>query len=135
MARALNARLGTFMDDVQCADPIITRSEQREADLTMQRTRNKSASYRYHALGKGKADRNMEPFYIDIMPDDGPTALSSHQGEEFIIVVSGQLKVIYGKEEHLLGSGDTIYYNSIVPHHVGAVGGSPCSIFAIIYYP
>lgn len=135
VARALNARLGTFMDDVQCADPIITRAEHREADLTMQKTRNRNASYRYHSLGKGKADRNMEPFYIDIMPETEEVALSSHQGEEFIIVTSGRLKVIYGKEEQVLGPGDTVYYNSIVPHYVGAAGDEPCSIYAVIYYP
>ena len=99
----------------------------------MQKTRNTKACYRYHSLAKGKADRNMEPFFIEIMPDEDHS-LSSHQGEEFIIVVSGKLKVVYGKEEQILGPGDTVYYNSIVPHYVGAHEG-PCSIYAIMYYP
>jgi transcriptional regulator with XRE-family HTH domain len=135
VARALKARLGTFMDDVQCHDPIIVRAEQRDTDLSMQKARSKSASYSYHSLGKGKTDRNMEPFFIDIMPDNEEVAFSSHQGEEFIIVVSGHLKIIYGKEDHILGPGDTAYYNSIVPHYVGAANGEPCSIYAVMYYP
>ncbi len=133
VARALGARLGTFMDDVHSADPIIARAEDRDVDLAMQKTRNTKACYCYHSLAKGKADRNMEPFFIEIMPDDDHS-LSSHQGEEFIIVVSGKLKVVYGKEEQILGPGDTVYYNSIVPHYVGAHEG-PCSIYAIMYYP
>lgn len=136
VARALNARLGTFMDDVECHDPIVARAQDRETDLAMQKSRGTRACYHYHSLGKGKNDRNMEPFYIDITPDpEDDHSLSSHQGEEFIIVVSGKLRVIYGKTEHLLGPGDTIYYNSIVPHYVGAADNGPCSIYAVMFYP
>ena len=102
----------------------------------MQKSRNKKASYRYHSLGKGKADRNMEPFFVEITPDaNQDTELSSHQGEEFIVVVSGKLKLTYGKETHVLEPGDSVYYNSIVPHHVGTAGDAPCCIHAVIYYP
>lgn len=136
VAHALHTRLGTFMDDAACQDPIITRRHGREADLTMQRSREKKAGYRYYSLGKGKADRNMEPFFIEVLPETAEDRkLSSHQGEEFIIVCSGRLRVIYGNENAVLEAGDTIYYNSIVPHYAGAEGNEPCSIYAVFYYP
>jgi transcriptional regulator with XRE-family HTH domain len=136
VAQALHVRLGTFMDDVPCKDPIVVRSQARDADLTMQIRADRPASYRYYALGKGKVDRNMEPFFIEVMPDAlEDQKLSSHQGEEFIIVHSGRLLVVYGNERHILSSGDSVYYNSIVPHYVGAEGDGPCSIYAIIYHP
>jgi len=137
IARALGVRLGTFMDDEISRDPIISRAGERTADLTMHKARNSRAEFVYHALGKGKSDRNMEPFYIEIAPGE-PGAEhkpSSHQGEEFILVVKGKLLVVYGREEHILEAGDTIYYNSIVPHHVGAYGNEPAEIVAVIYYP
>lgn len=135
VARALNVRLGTFMDDVHCKDPIIVRRSDNENDLIMQRSHNKRAAYRYFSLGKGKSDRNMEPFFIEIQPEaPEDQELSSHQGEEFIMVASGKLKVVYGKEVQILEPGDTAYYNSIVPHYVGAEDG-PCTIYAVIYYP
>ena len=136
VAHALHVRLGTFMDDVACQDPIIVHRHAREADLTMQQSRDKKESYRYYALGKGKVDRNMEPFFIEVLPEtEQDRKLSSHQGEEFIIVCSGKLRVLYGNEDKVLEAGDTAYYNSIVPHYVGAVGDEPCSIYAIFYYP
>lgn len=136
VAQALHLRLGTFMDDVVCNDPIIVRRQSRDADLTMQSRADKPASYRYYALGKGKVDRNMEPFFIEVMADpEEDRKLSSHQGEEFIIVCSGKLLVVYGNERQILEPGDTVYYNSIVPHYVGAEGSEPCSIYAIIYHP
>ncbi len=135
VARALNVRLGTFMDDVHTKDPIITRATEREDDLVMQRAHNKRGAYRYFALGKGKSDRNMEPFFIEINPEaEEDRALSSHQGEEFIVVHSGKLLVKYGQNSQVLEAGDSVYYNAIVPHYVGAIDG-PCSIYAVIYYP
>jgi transcriptional regulator with XRE-family HTH domain len=137
VARALGVRLGTFMDDKITQDPIISRAGERTADLTMHKARNSRAELVYHSLGKGKSDRNMEPFYIEILPDEKGVEhrLSSHQGEEFILVTKGRLLVIYGRGEHILEVGDTVYYNSIVPHHVGAYGDESAEIVAVIYYP
>jgi len=137
VARALGVRLGTFMDDKITQDPIISRAGDRTVDLTMHKARNSRAELVYHSLGKGKSDRNMEPFYIEIMPDEkgADHKPSSHQGEEFILVTKGRLLVVYGHEKHILEPGDTVYYNSVVPHHVGAYGKEPAEIVAVIYYP
>ena len=86
------------------------------------------------ALGQGKSDRHMEPLYIEIGPEE-PAALTSHEGEEFLIALSGQLVIHYGKERHLLEPGDSAYYNSIVPHSVSAGGGQPASAYAVVYQP
>lgn len=136
VAHALHVRLGTFMDDVTCQDPIIVHKHAREADLTMQSSEGRQTLYRYYSLGKGKADRNMEPFFIEVLPEaEEDIKLSSHQGEEFIIVSSGKLLVIYGNERRVLEPGDTVYYNSIVPHYIGAAGDEPCSIYATLFHP
>jgi transcriptional regulator with XRE-family HTH domain len=137
VAKALGVRLGTFMDDEITRDPIISRMGERTADLTMHKARNSRAELVYHSLGKGKSDRNMEPFHIEIMPAEKGVEpkLSSHQGEEFILVTKGRLLVIYGREEHILEVGDTVYYNSIVPHYVGACGDESTEIIAVIYHP
>ena len=136
VAHALHVRLGTFMDDAVSKDPIVVRRGAREEDLTMQQSRDKKASYRYFSLGKGKTDRNMEPFFIEITSEpEEERKLSSHQGEEFIIVAAGKLLVIYGNEQHVLERGDSAYYNSIVPHYAGAIGDEPCSIYAVLFYP
>ena len=136
IAHALQVRLGTFMDDVSCNDPIIVTKNGREADLVMHHSLGRHTLYKYFSLGKGKTDRNMEPFYIEVMPEpEDDIKLSSHQGEEFIIVHKGQLLVIYGNERSVLNPGDTVYYNSIVPHYVGAYGTEPCSIYATFYHP
>lgn len=136
VARALGVRLGTFLDDQFTRDPIISRLDSGAADEALHTGRIPRPSYVYHALGKGKNDRNMEPFYIKISPE--PTSerkTTSHQGEEFILVLKGELLVVYGRENHVLKAGETIYYNSIVPHFVGAAGDEPVEILAVAYNP
>ena len=129
-------RLGTFLDDQYTRDPIIGRIGGEGGDPALHTGRMARPTYVYHALGKGKSDRNMEPFYIEIFPDPSvERKTSSHQGEEFILVLEGELLVIYGRESHVLKAGDTIYYNSIVPHFVGAAGDAPVRIMAVAYNP
>jgi transcriptional regulator with XRE-family HTH domain len=136
VARALGVRLGTFLDDQFTRDPIISHiSDESEADEALHTGRIPRPSYTYHALGKGKNDRNMEPFHVRIFPDSSERKTTSHQGEEFILVLKGELLVVYGRENFLLKAGDTIYYNSIVPHYVGAVGDGPAEILAVTYNP
>lgn len=139
IALALGQRLGTFMDDVIDGDMCKTcRVDRAEDDAVLRKARGKRASFCYHSLGKAKTDRHMEPFFIEVYPDEegtGEKPLSSHEGEEFIVVVAGELEVILGKEHHILGPGDSIYYNSVVPHYVGCGNAQKTDIYAVLYIP
>jgi quercetin dioxygenase-like cupin family protein len=78
----------------------------------------------------------MEPFFVEIYPESAQDKkLSFHEGEEFIVVLSGRLEVIYGQEVHLLEPGDSIYYNSVVPHNVSCKGTDKATIYAVLYIP
>ena len=78
----------------------------------------------------------MEPFIIDIQPsEDRNFKLSAHEGEEFIYVMSGQVEIEYGKEKFTLSEGDSIFYDSIVKHHVHGANGQAAKILAVVYIP
>ena len=135
IARALGLRLGTFLDDQVSRDPLIVRLGERSQELAMHQHGDTPASHTYHSLGRGKTDRHMEPFFLEMLPEpEEDQTLSSHEGEEFIVVVTGQLKLVFGRETSILGPGDSIYFNSVVPHNVSATGG-PASIYAVLYFP
>jgi len=136
IARALNVRLGTFLDDQISADPLVVRHQGKQEELNMLRGKGKPVALKYYSLGGGKSDRHMEPFYIEMLPEpEKEKEFSSHEGEEFFVVHSGQIEVVYGTETYVLEAGDSIYYNSIVPHYVSCKGSSPASIYATIYVP
>jgi len=133
LSRALGQRLGTFMDDQFREDPIIVRAGERKEEALPHRG-TKPSGYHYFLLGKGKTDRHMDPFYIRIEPSES-RELSSHEGEEFIIVVEGEVELRYGQNVFRLQAGDSMYYNSVVPHYVGAAGDAPAAIYAVVYTP
>ena len=127
LSRALGQRLGTFMDDQYVADPIIVRYSERKEETANSRDGAKG-HYHYYPLGKGKSDRHMEPLFIRIEEDE-EKAMSTHEGEEFMVVVHGKIIVRYGKEEYILERG-----NSVVSHFIGAIDG-PAEILAVLYSP
>lgn len=139
IARALGVRLGTFMDDNDALGPVVCRAEEREQNSSISFS-NGAADARkhmeYHPLAQQKAGRHMEPFVIDINPEDTPDfQLSAHEGEEFIYVMDGEVEIIYGKDKYTLKEGDSIFYDSIVKHHVHGAPGKSAKILAVVYIP
>ncbi len=134
LARALGQRLGTFMDDQYHADPLIVRQADRREEAAVHKGAADQAPYRYYPLGKGKTDRHMEPFFVEIEPGV-KSSPSSHEGEEFLVCLSGRLQVTYGGQAHVLEPGDSIYYNSIVPHDVSALSSGKAELYGVIFAP
>lgn len=136
IARGLGVRLGTFIDDRVSEDPYVVRVTQQQEEITSSRPgKGTPTSLRFHSLGNGKSDRHMEPFLVEILEESAnDDNESSHEGEEFLVVVSGLIDVRYAGQVHRLGPGDSIYYNSIVPHRVSAIGGN-ATVFAVMYLP
>ena len=138
IARVLGVRLGTFLDDQDNEEGAVV-CRRGEADDTVSFSNNAVDARQhmhYHSLSRSKTDRHMEPFVIDIDADkEKKYSLSAHEGEEFIMVLKGKLEVNYGKQTYVLDEGDTIYYDSIVPHHVHAFNGQKAQILAVIYTP
>ncbi len=137
IARALGVRLGTFLDDNDELGPVVCRAEERKDSISFS---NDSVDARkhmeYHSLARQKTGRHMEPFIIDIQPSEKKEfKLSAHEGEEFIYVMEGDIEIDYGNEKYTLHEGDSIYYDSIVAHHVHGVTGKAAKILALIYIP
>ena len=143
IARALGVRLGTLLDDNEELGPVITRAGKAgdtsrfitglpgEAKTT---GANDHKGLTFKALAPHKGGRHMEPFIVDIEPVAEQTK-STHEGEEFIHVLSGSLALEYGNVSEVLNAGDSVYYDSIVPHRVFSADNKPVKILAVIYTP
>jgi quercetin dioxygenase-like cupin family protein/DNA-binding XRE family transcriptional regulator len=142
IARALGVRLGTLLDDHEQLGPVITRAGGAAdsvrfmtglpADASGAKADHKGLSFK--ALAADKNSRHMEPFIVDIEPN-AVQEQSAHEGEEFIHVLTGNLKLEYGTTSETLKPGDSVYYDSIVPHRVISADSQPVKILAVIYTP
>ena len=139
IARVLGVRLGTFLDDQAELGPVVCRKKDSEAD-GIGFTNNATQGHKhmdYHSLSQDKSGRHMEPFLIEIAPsEEGEDfTLSTHEGEEFIYVLNGVVEINYGKNTYILEEGDSIYYDSIVAHHVHAAADNKARILGDVYTP
>lgn len=137
IARALGVRLGTFLDDMPQTGPFVVKSGQSEEIIhfTGSISNLEESTLDLYSLAYGKGDRNMEPFIVDLHPKKvDKYELSTHEGEEFIYVMGGQIEIIYGQEKYLLNTGDSIYYDSVIPHDLHA-HENEAKILAVVYSP
>jgi mannose-6-phosphate isomerase-like protein (cupin superfamily) len=80
--------------------------------------------------------RLAEPFIV-VAPyredeQDKPIQLSSHEEQEFDLILSGELKFIYDGHAEILRAGDSVYYDSRRGHGMIASGGQECRFLAVV---
>jgi len=135
IARGLGVHLRTFLDDAPTTEAVIVRRGGSDTAVEFSGLGSYCMStLDFHPLAKNKKDRHMEPFIVVVhpsVPED--VTLSFHEGEEFIYVLQGEIEVLYGNDRHVLGVGDSIYYDSTTPHQVQACGETDARILAVIY--
>ena len=138
ISRALGVRIGTLLDDDPLDGPVVYSSDQAPGVIRFSgKDPSATSSYLdFYSMGAGKRDRHMEPFMIDVKPRTGEAPpLSAHEGEEFIFVLSGAIQINYGRTSYDLEAGQSIYYDSVVPHDVHAKGDESARILAVVYAP
>ncbi len=93
----------------------------------------------YNNLAPKFKDKLAEPFLVKFpyLPEEQntPMKLNSHKGQEFDVIVKGSLKVQVGNHVDILNEGDSIFYNSIIPHGMIAVSEGGCEFHAVVLNP
>ena len=93
----------------------------------------------YNNLAPKFKDKLAEPFLVKFPylaeEQDAPIKLNSHNGQEFDVIVKGSLKVQVGNHVDILNEGDSIFYNSIIPHGMIAVSEGGCEFHAVVLNP
>lgn len=91
-------------------------------------------AYKYEALASGFRDRKADPFIVTVepAPADAPMHLNSHEGQEMNYVLEGRLLLSLNGKELVLNVGDSLYFDSSLPHGMKALDGRPVRFLAII---
>ena len=94
---------------------------------------NRRQQYQYQHLAYNFRDKLSEPFIVTVRQDEpgAQKQAHSHEGQEFDYVLDGKLKIILGGNELYLQSGDSIYYDSSLPHVMYALEGD-CRFIAVV---
>jgi transcriptional regulator with XRE-family HTH domain len=133
LAKALEMKMGYFISGDELRPFTIVRRGDRKVVSRYDAKRDKHYGYGYESLAPYKKDRHMEPFLVTLQPSTTEEERSTHDGQEFIFVLSGRMEVRLAEEIHVLEPGDAIYYDSTVPHLVKCHGQETTRILAVLY--
>lgn len=73
-------------------------------------------------------------FAITLVGKGRAHSFSTHDGEDFILVQEGSIKIILDNKEEVLEEGDSIYYCSTIPHRIENLNIEKSVILAVIYF-
>ena len=102
----------------------------REKGLAIERVKG----YQYQALASGFANRKADVFVVTVPPkeENTPLSLSSHNGQEFNLVIKGRLLIQINGKDLILERGDSLYFDPKLKHGMKALDGKPAKFLAVI---
>lgn len=90
--------------------------------------------YDYVSLADTKAHKKMEPFLFTFPKEIDKYVFFEHDGEEFLFMLSGRVEWQCGSEKVILAPGDSVYFDSRLPHRGRALEGE-ASALVVAYSP
>ena len=135
IAKALQVPLQTFFEEEDNTQKCLVV---RAGDANrMNRRPNHGGSpqpYFYHSLAYGKKHKHMEPFLVEFDPAQTEQLQPvRHAGEEFFYILEGRVELEHGAEIYTLEAGDSVYWDSNVPHRLRALGEDIARGIAVLY--
>jgi mannose-6-phosphate isomerase-like protein (cupin superfamily) len=89
-------------------------------------------SFDFESLDFLATDRRFNAYYADfhsVAPEK--VRVHQHPGVEFIYVLKGKLSLKIGADQEILEEGDSLYFDSQLPHGYSRAGSKPCSAIVV----
>lgn len=93
-----------------------------------------SFGYDYESLAHKKLRKRMEPFVLTFPSHISKDVFFEHEGEEFLFILSGRVEFEAGAQKFMLEPGDSLYFDSSVPHRGRSVG-EEAKALVVIFRP
>jgi transcriptional regulator with XRE-family HTH domain len=108
---------------------IVRRAERKRFP---ERPDGRDISFYFESLDFAAVERKLNAYYAEFQPLlPGKARPHHHAGVEFLSVLRGKLEMRIGTEDYVLDSGDSIYFDSAVPHSYRRVSPKPCSAIVV----
>jgi transcriptional regulator with XRE-family HTH domain len=87
--------------------------------------------YGYEALASNKPGKNMSPYIIEPAFEEG--GVFQHEGEELLYVLEGRHEFFYDGKRYMMEQGDSVYFDSGVPHYGRSLGKKKARLLAVMF--
>jgi transcriptional regulator with XRE-family HTH domain len=126
LARALEVPIAAFFEQETVAKKIVHVHSQQRPMVTVDTTR-------LEHLGKDLAGNAVQPFVVTLEPGSGSGQnMIVHTGHEFVYCLSGQVLYSIEGETYRLEAGDSIVFESHLPHRWENTGSQPAQIILVL---
>jgi transcriptional regulator with XRE-family HTH domain len=112
--------------------PLVAVVRKRDRVTLPDRPGARDVVYRFASLDYAATERRFNSYCAEFFPVPPDKRRLHHPpGVEFIWVLQGTLSVHLGAEEHVLSPGDSIYFDSTVPHAYRRSSGRCCAAIVV----
>ena len=96
--------------------------------MSVERTK----AYKYQSLVSGFVNHKADVFVVTVEPKPEAHTVykNTHAGQEFNLVLEGKMELYIGGKTMTLNEGDSIYFDSKVPHGMKALGNKAVKFLA-----
>lgn len=112
----------------------------KESDSALERRiraqTKRTANYAYTTLTPGAENKHLKAFRVVIDARKEHAGVDyHHEGEEFVYVLAGKIEVTVGDHVNRLAAGDSLHFNSGIPHKLKSVSDERAELIVVIYTP
>ncbi len=112
----------------------------RETETAMERRirahTQRTENYAYTTLTPGAENKHLKAFRVVIKPNQEHKGVGyHHEGEEFDYVLAGKVQVMVGDHVNTLGPGESLHFNSGIPHKLRSISDETAELLVVIYTP
>jgi len=134
ISKALSVNIGFFFQDNYLEEKVVLVRRDESKVIDSRYFGREESGYYYEALAYKKSKKNMEPFLVEFKRKK-PEKLSyfSHEGEEFIYLLEGTLEFRTENEQYVLNPGDSLYFESSIPHAYRALERKNAKALTVVY--
>lgn len=134
ISRALNVSIGFFFQDSDPEEKVALVRKDESKVIDSRYFGREESGYYYEALAYKKSKKYMEPFLVEFKRKKiEKLSYFSHEGEEFIYLLEGALEFRTEEQQYLLYPGDSLYFESSIPHAYRAMGRRNAKALTVVY--
>jgi transcriptional regulator with XRE-family HTH domain len=133
IAKFFDVKIGLFFteDEEEYRYEVVRKGERKMIPRVISRS-GTSQGYSYESLSFRKQNKKMEPFLLTVTEKVAEENTYSHDGEEFLFVMSGCAELLLDDERILLDEGDCVYFDSSLKHRLLSKDGSEVKVLAVV---
>lgn len=116
IAHALNVKVSLLMEEGSTQE-----TSYQSTDIPLEQFSQTNMGYRFSTLAAEYGDKQIQPLLFYAKSGEVKPHIVSHQGEEFIYIIKGDMYFSVGSKRYFLQQGDILYFDGLQPHGIDQV--------------